>query len=468
MLCLVPPSVNGLDEPATAARFETKMREEHLAVHQMFTARPELLRPVNELLQKFRSENFPCESGGEVHYWRRVVSHFQRHPNEDFDDLDPFYVVDFGAIIRQMAKFRKHLPMVIPHYAVKCNPSESIVAMIAALGGGFDCASSGEFQMVLNSRFAEVDDIIFANPCKSRQDLKKAEAMGVRLVTFDNAQELHKIATYMPSAKAVLRLKTDDAAAVCAFSRKFGAGMSDVPELLSIAKELGVRVVGVSFHVGSGNNDPNAYVGSIMNARSVFDQGEALGFDMKILDIGGGFPGTEPPTGPDGKPECLSFEEIAACIRPVLEEHFQTARIIAEPGRYYAAASHTLAVNVHSKRVVKHANGVHEHQIYINDGLYHSFNSIMFDHAHPGLHLLAPDAEARMQPTTIFGPTCDSLDCILKMQMFPEVDIGEWMFAHSMGAYTTAAGAPFNGFATRRMEYICSLPSSCFSDLIDC
>ena len=434
----------------------------------MFADHPELEAPVKELMKKFRTESFPCETSDTNQYWRQVVSHFQKHPNEDFDDLDPFYVVDFGAVICQMAKFRKHLPTVQPLYAVKCNPSESLVSMISALGGGFDCASQAEFKMVLDSGFATTENIIFANPCKSRSDLKKAESMGVRFVTFDNLGELEKIATFMPSAKAVVRIKTDDSAAVCAFSTKFGASMGEVPGLLSRAIELGVSVVGVSFHVGSGNNDPNAYVGSIMNARRVFDMGNEMGFEMKLLDLGGGFPGTEPPLDAAGKPECLSFEEIAAYIRPMLSEHFSTARVIAEPGRFFSAASHTLAVNVHSNRVIHHHDGTDEYQYYINDGLYHSFNSIVYDHARPELHLLTPDAagEARLHKTTIFGPTCDSLDCILKMHPFPEMEVGEWLFCPDMGSYTTAGGSPFNGFATRRMEFVNSIPSS-FLDVDD-
>lgn len=465
----MPPSVLGVNGSAADETESTKMLVEHQAVHQMFSERPELLDPVKELLKKFRADHMPNESGSETDYWRKVVAHFEKHPNEDFDDLDPFYVVDFGAVIRQMAKFRKHLPTVQPCYAVKCNPSEALVAMISALGGGFDCASGGEFTMVLDSRFAEPENIIFANPCKSRADLKKAESMGVRYVTFDNLHELEKIASFMPSAKAVLRIKTDDGAAVCAFSRKFGAGMQETQALLDRAMELGVRVVGVSFHVGSGNNDPNAYIGSIMNARRVFDQGNAIGFDMKLLDIGGGFPGTAPPLDENGKPECLSFEEIASHIRPLLDEHFANCKIIAEPGRYFSAASHTLAVNVHSMRVLQHDNNVNEYQYYINDGLYHSFNSIVYDYAHPELQLLTPDAagEARVHPTTIFGPTCDSLDCILKMKPFPELDIGEWLFLTNMGSYTTAGGSAFNGFATRRMEYVYSIPPSYFDELID-
>lgn len=448
---------NAAQAPEPLNYRESKVFNEQEDVREFFSVNPHLVEPVRAVLKQFNAMHKPCETADHVEYSRSVVSHFVKHPHQDFDDFDPFYVVDMGRVIMQMAKFRKHLPQVQPFYAVKCNTSTALISMVSALGGSFDCASQREFRTILEGQFADTERVIFANPCKMVADLRKAEALGVRYVTFDNLEELEKLAEFMPSCKAVLRIKTNDSAAVCAFSTKFGASMTIVPELLERAVELGVSVVGVSFHVGSGNNDPDAYISSILNARRVFDQGNALGYEMKLLDIGGGFPGTEPPLNEHGKPEYLNFEEIAAHIRPMLDEHFASATVIAEPGRFFSAATHSLAMNVHSMRKVPMPSGEMEYQYYVNDGLYHSFNCIVFDYAHPELHVLVPDAEARPHVSTIYGPTCDSLDCILKRQLFPELARGEWIFSPEMGSYTTAGGAAFNGFATRRTEYINSL-----------
>lgn len=425
-------------------------------------AHPEVVAKVFAVLDKYKTKEVPRHEANGTDYWRRVTDTVKG----DFDASrhhaeDSFFVMDFGRVIAQMAKFKKHLPQVHPYYAVKCNNSEPLIAMISALGGCFDCASAPEIDKVLTLGLATPDNIIFANPCKVAHMLRHAESVGVRWVTFDNEQELEKIRQHMPSAHAIIRIRTDDSAAVCQFSKKFGAKISETNHLLTRAKELGVAVVGVSFHVGSGNSDPNAYMGSIRNARKVFDEGNALGFEMKVLDLGGGLPGADPPVDPaTGLPTEMSFEEIAACVRPVLDELFPgtSTTIIAEPGRYFACASYSLAVSVHSKRLVEHPGGVQENQLYINDGLYQSFNCILFDHAHPELHLLKPNEAAPAVVTTIWGPTCDSMDCLLKMTPFPEVRIGDWLFVPNFGAYTMAAGCPFNGFETTRFEFVCSLP----------
>jgi ornithine decarboxylase len=422
---------------------------------------PDARDAARSVLQAFNSIPVARFEAKEVDYHRRVLTHFIENPNEKFDRHDPFYVVDLGRIMVQMAKFKKHLPGVQPFYAMKCNGSQAILAMISALGGSFDCASAPEFNRVIELGLANAEDLIFANPHKQPSHLRRAAEVGVRMVTVDSLDELRKIQQHMPNAECVIRIATDDAAARCAFSTKFGAQMTIVPQLLAYARLNGMNVIGVSFHVGSGNDDPNAYTKAVRRAREVFDMGKALGFDMRLLDLGGGFPGSDPELLPDGTPSSTSFEDICAQIRPLLDELFcdDTIKIIAEPGRFFAESSHTLAMNVFSKRVVGTGKeGVDEHQYYVNDGLYHSFNCILYDHAHPQLHLLAPRPGARVHCSTIFGPTCDSLDCILKRHPFPELDLQDWLFVPNFGAYTVAAGSPFNGFATQRTEYVCSLP----------
>ncbi|KAK7199488.1 ornithine decarboxylase [Novymonas esmeraldas] len=422
-----------------------------------------------------------------------------------YEPEDPFYMIDLGRVVEQMARWRRELPMVRPHFAVKCNPNVAIMEVLAALGAGFDCASKEEIRLVLDNHLVESpDDIIFANPCKQLGDLRAAQECGVTYVTVDNVPEMEKIGRLMPSARAVIRIKTNDGKAKCAFSTKFGAGLEEAEGLLRAARRCGVEVYGVSFHVGSGNGDQSAYVSALRDAHHVFKLAARHGFNCTVLDIGGGYPGTE---AHEAAGE-TSFESIARAMRPVLEELFGggDVTIISEPGRYFTAATHALAMNVFATRTLRLSDAdkascqaaqsvvpmdePEEYQYYVNDGLYHSFNCIVFDHAHPTLLLLndgdgadavegetalgggaaaddslllsAWDRRRRLAArplriTTIFGPTADSMDCILKKQPFPEMRLGDWLLVPDMGSYTTAAGCPFNGFATRRREWVSSI-----------
>ena len=58
--------------------------------------------------------------------------------------------------------------------------------------------------------------------------------------------------------------------AIYNLSEKFGALMSEVPEILQKAKDLEMRVKGVSFHVGSGGVVFEAYKNSLYDVKKVF------------------------------------------------------------------------------------------------------------------------------------------------------------------------------------------------------
>jgi ornithine decarboxylase len=351
---------------------------------------------------------------------------------------EPFYIINLNTIVKKFEEWQSALPRVKPFYAMKCNPNIAIIRTLASLGVNFDCASKTEIQTILGCGVSS-KRIIYANPCKMVSHIQYAKASDVEMMTFDNAAELTKIAEVYPEAKLVLRIITDDSQSICRFSTKFGAPLDKCPSLLAHAKELGLNVMGVSFHVGSGCMNPQSFCSAIKNAHAIFKQAEEYGFHMSLLDLGGGWPGT----GYEG----ISFAEVAQAIRPLIDELFpENIEVIAEPGRYFVAQSHTLAVNVYAKREVVH-NGEKSFLYYINDGVYQSFNCIIFDHYSPKpLILNSANQRTELYRATIFGPTCDSMDCVNKDILIPEVEVGDWLYFRNMGAYSVAAASPFNGF----------------------
>jgi len=371
---------------------------------------------------------------------------------DTFEKEEAFYVVDLGKIVGKYKQWHTLLPRVKPYYAIKCNSNPAIVRTLASMGVNFDCASKSEIQQVLGSRVAP-SRIIYANPTKMKTHISYAKSSGVDLMTFDNTHELHKIAECFPAARLVLRIITDDSNSVCRFSTKFGAPLDQVPSLLSLAKELNLNIVGVSFHVGSGCMSTSSFISAIGNARKVFEQAQTFGFNMSILDLGGGWPGTDD----DG----ITFSAIANAIRPVIDDLFPAEiNVIAEPGRYFVAESHTLVVNVFGKRSFEDQQGNKRFLYYVNDGVYQSFNCIFFDHAAPKPLVFSPAGRRELYKSTVFGPTCDSLDCIAKDFELPELEVGEWLYFKSMGAYTVAAASPFNGFKSHPTMYYIQSPVS--------
>lgn len=388
---------------------------------------------------------------------------------ENGDGEEPFFVGDIGIVVKQFDYWKSLLPRVEPFYAIKCNTDRAILTALNNLGTGFDCASKAEIQTMLDMG-VDPSRIIYANPCKPASHIRYAREKGVRMMTFDNLTELVKIKQDYPEAELVLRIVTDDSKSVCRFSVKFGAALSSVEHLLQAAKSMELNVIGVSFHVGSGCNDAAQYNDALKSARFVFDTACQLGYDMSkfhFLDIGGGFPGTE-----DG---IVSFAQIAHVVNDSLDEFFPAAafpqlRVIAEPGRFFASAAFSLAVCITSCRVMAEKNAASDavskkFMYYVNDGVYGSFNCVLFDHAivkpevltQHGRFLSRQPWALRDHDThacSLWGPTCDSMDCIMKELTLPELDVGDWLSFRNMGAYTMAAASTFNGFPRSKVVYI--------------
>lgn len=365
---------------------------------------------------------------------------------------EAFYFIDLGCVLKKYKQWVDNLPRVKPFYAIKCNPNTAVIKALASNGVNFDCASKSEIQQILGAGISP-SRIIYANPTKMKNHITYAKTVGVDLMTFDNTFELEKIAECYPTSRLLLRIITDDSNSVCKFSTKFGAPLSQTRTILAKAKELNLNVTGISFHVGSGCMSSQSFVAAIESAHRVFKQGEELGFNFTMLDLGGGWPGTDD----DG----IKFNDIAAAIRPVLDSFFgPEVDIIAEPGRYFVSESHTLAVNVFAKRQIEDDQepGKKRFLYYINDGVYQSFNCIFFDHAAPKPLVFTPGNRTETFRCTIFGPTCDSMDCIAKDVYLPELEVGEWLYFKNMGAYTTAASSPFNGFKSHPNTYYISSP----------
>ncbi|CAF1052411.1 unnamed protein product [Adineta steineri] len=367
------------------------------------------------------------------------------------DEVEPFFAVDLEDVCNKHIRWITSMPRVKPHYAVKCNDDVNVIKLLAYLGAGFDCASKGEMKKVMDLGVS-ADRIIYANPCKQSSYIRYAEECGVETMTFDNEQELLKIKQIYPSAKLVLRLVTDDSNAVCRFSMKFGADMKTACRLIEKAKDIDMEIVGVSFHCGSGQMTSKAFVDAIQNARTIMNYGNKLGFTMNLLDIGGGYPGN---TGTEDY-----FAEIAAAVNQAIDNHFPddgSVRIIAEPGRYYVASAYSLATNVIASRdMIDNETGDEKYMYYINDGVYGSFNCVLYDHYVPEPCLLAKNESNEKFTSSIWGPTCDGLDCIQTSIKMPKLVIGDWILWKNMGAYTISAAVQFNGLPYGKPIYFMS------------
>ncbi len=354
----------------------------------------------------------------------------------------PLFIIDHDELRSNYAVFKENLPRVQAYYAVKANPDPIIVKTLFEAGASFDVSSIAEFNIVFENikDLSEQDqhqwiwdNIIYANPIKAEETLRELDKYQP-LMTFDNREEVFKIRDHSPNARVVLRLRVSNAGAMVELSSKFGASHDEALELIFEAVNAGLTVAGLSFHVGSQTTNFENYMQAINMAALIFKEVKERSYDkMDLLDIGGGFPA---PYDESVKP----FSELAKRINTELDRLIpEDIKIIAEPGRFMVATTATAVSKIIGK-AVRHGKLCY----YIDDGVYHTFSGVIFDHCQYHFDAFK---EGPTQICTVFGPTCDGLDVISMTEELPEdLQRGDLLSSKNIGAYSGATSTYFNGF----------------------
>ncbi|NXE04330.1 AZIN2 inhibitor, partial [Lophotis ruficrista] len=375
-------------------------------------------------------------------------------------DQQAFFVADLGDIVKKHLRFLKALPRVKPYFPVKCNGSEGVIRLLAELGAGFACTSKAEIARVQDIG-VPADKIFYSSPCKQVAHIKYAASRGVRLMAFDNEVELSKVARSHPRARALLGVAADSSPSAHP-SMAFGTTLQSCRRLLESAKEQAVEVVGVSFRLGSCAPEPQAFAQAVAAAQLACEMGTELGYRMRLLDIGGGFPGTED-TG-------ARFEEMAAVINSALDLYFPDGcgvEIVARPGRYYVTSAFTLAASITAREEVPVEQPG-------SDGRWDGGTAGRWDRPpcvpepppsplpaplqrkSPAARRASPCPDRPSRGSSLRGPAGRAEDRIADGLQLPELQVGDWLIFEDMGAYAVAAPAPLGERPRPRITYAMS------------
>jgi ornithine decarboxylase len=369
----------------------------------------------------------------------------------------PLFVIDHDELRKNYAMFKKYLPRVQAYYAVKANSDPAIVRTLYQAGASFDVASMPEFKVVYeNIKHMPAkerqdwiwDKIIYANPIKANETLRELNPYKP-LVTYDNYEEIYKIKKYAPQAGLALRLKVPNTGAMVELSSKFGASPGEAVDMILAADKVGLTVEGISFHVGSQTTNFENYVAAINLAANIFKEARDRGYNkMNLLDIGGGFPAPYDAT-------VRPFRELARVINRELDRLFpkndtsfpKKFEVLAEPGRFMCATAATAV-----SKIIGKATRDGKLSYYINDGVYHTFSGVIFDHCQ--YHMKA-FKKGTPQICSIFGPTCDALDVVSMAEHLPDnLELGDLLYSEQIGAYSHASSTYFNGFPPATVVHV--------------
>ena len=373
-----------------------------------------------------------------------VVESFaeQSHPDvlEEFDRASleelvekhetPFMVLDLSEIDYQYKSLQAALPGVKIFYALKSLSHPELLKRLKSLGSYFDVATIGEIDLV-ESLGIKGSQCLHSHPIKKDKEIKRALEFGCNRMVVDNIEEMKKFIPYADQVELIIRVGFRSKQAVVDLSRKFGCALEELPILVNLAKDHGIDVVGLSFHVGSQS------LSSMTQANAIRSSIAAMklmnGVNWKFLDIGGSFPISY-------QEEVLSISDFCAPVMEALSELPEDIEVFAEPGRFISAPSMIEVVSI----VGKAKRGA-KIWYYLDDGVYGGFSGQMYDHAIYPLAPLKPfDPTGEFHSSVLAGPTCDSIDVVAEDIELPEMFIGDVLVSKKMGAYTIVSATEFN------------------------
>ena len=353
----------------------------------------------------------------------------------------PLFVVDHDQLRENLAEFNRWLPRVQPYFAVKANPNPEIIRTLYQAGASFDVASMPEFLLV-HENIKDLpaaarqdfiwDKIIYSHPIKADATLRELDQYKP-LVTYDNYEEIKKVKRHAPHVGMLLRLRVPNTGAMVELSSKFGAEPGEAVDLIAASEDAGITVEGLSFHVGSQTTNFQNFVQALNMAAGIFQEARLRGFTkMNQLDIGGGFPA---PYDDNVKP----LRELAKILNDAIDRLFpKDVAILAEPGRFMVATACTSVSEVIGKAF---RDG--RQCYYINDGVYHTYSGVIFDHCKYPVRAFK---KGKTQICSVFGPTCDALDVVSMAESLPNLERDDFVYSTNIGAYSHASATYFNGF----------------------
>lgn len=351
----------------------------------------------------------------------------------------PTLVLDRERVATQYDALADGLGEARIHYAVKANPQPEIISTLVARGSRFDAASRGEIELCL-AQGARASDISFGNTIKKVSDIRFARGVGIDLFAADAEEELEKLAAHAPGARVYFRVIVEHSQADWPLSRKFGCAPSKVIPLMDMAKALGLKPVGISFHVGSQTRQPAFWNPVLDEMARVWHAAKAVGHELSVLNLGGGFPAFYGDT-------IEAPRAYAAAVMTAVRARFGAVDyVMAEPGRgLVAEAGHIAAEVVLVSRKSDH--DLHR-WVYLDIGKFSGLAETM-DEAIRYQFATAKDGE-ETGPCVLAGPSCDSADVLYEKRpvMLPmTLAAGDKVMIRNCGAYTTTyASIGFNGF----------------------
>ncbi|MBB6061750.1 ornithine decarboxylase [Thermosipho japonicus] len=358
----------------------------------------------------------------------------------------PILVMDLEIIRDNYKRLVENVKNSKIYYAVKANSHIEILKLLRDLGSYFDVASRPEIEKLL-SIGVEPERMSFGNTIKKSSDIAFAYEKGIKMFAVDSEMEIEKIAKNAPNSNIYVRISTngmeDDAD--WPLTKKFGTSVDHAISLVKYAHSLGLNPIGVSFHVGSQNYNPENWRVAIREVSVVFEEARRMGIEMKMVNTGGGMPVKYSKNIP-------TVEEISAVINEAIADYIgEDVTVILEPGRSMVGNAGVMITSV----ILRSQKG-EEKWIYTDAGVFHGLTETIQNIRYE-VEVIDKEDEEK-EKFVLAGPTCDSVDVMYYDINLPKTTtMDDLIVLYNTGAYTTEYGTNFNGIPSPKIIFESSI-----------
>lgn len=359
-------------------------------------------------------------------------------------DLPTPYILTDLAIVKGNAKQLKELLSNVKiYYAVKSNSHPRIIDALDDIVEGYDIASLGEWEL-LKQHNVKPGRILFSNPVKIARHIEHTFNAGIRYYALDSLDEIKKLSEFAPGANVYIRIQVSNYGSKFPLSRKYGILPAHVAEYASLAKDLGLQVRGLAFHVGSQAENLQVWETAFKICNEAIERLQKAGIDVDFLDIGGGFPANY------GQP-VPSISVVCGFINQAIKQYVpEKVQVVAEPGRFIVANASVVVTEITAR---EHRSGTD--WLYLDMGIFQGLMEPleMRDWQYPVF--TNKTHKGYKKAFTLTGPTCDAYDTIGDEYTLPaEIERGDKLYIASTGAYTSVYESNFNGFEKPKNYFV--------------
>jgi diaminopimelate decarboxylase len=355
----------------------------------------------------------------------------------------PCYVYSSAAITANYQRYERALSGMKGkvYYSVKANSNQAVIATLARLGAGADVVSVGEMYRALKAGVAAAD-IVFAGVGKTREEMAAALQAGIHQFNVESRGELLALSEVASGlgkrAPVALRINPDvDALTHAKIStgkseNKFGIDLAHAAEIYAEGARLpGIRMVGISCHIGSQLLDVAPYRAAFAKLAELVRKLRMAGLTVERIDLGGGvgiaYRGEQP----------ISLDDYTEVIAESVGNLGCTVEL--EPGRSIVGDAGILLT-----RVINVKEGVSRKFVIVDAAMNDLIRPTLYDAYHEILPVRQPDSEARSERVDVVGPVCETGDLFAEQRPLPPLAAGDLVVLCTAGAYGAVMASTYN------------------------